>query len=315
MITLATLKNEFGLFMVNQAISSRLPDWIEWVLSDMLSSYEFWWNKEVGTFTTTSGTAIYFLNHRVSMKQVPALYDATNNRELREVSVESIYSADPTPTETGTPDKWAYLGQSHVQALNTAAGTVTVVSSSAADVSQKLMVRGLVSGAERYEELTLNGTSTVTSTLSFDINSVESVSLSAACAGVVTVARSVTIATIPPGYLRVECPKIRLQLVPGGTYTIVYPYYKKPVKPTQDNDIIDIPNEAFKALRYGIEEIGHMNNGDMDYSEASRKKYIEAKRELWIWSNRNLNKNETKDYRRTPPFDARIPQTITGNYP
>lgn len=314
MITLATLKNEFAEFLVNQTISSRMPDWIEWALTDMIAGEDYWWNREIGTLTTVSGTAFYFLNHRVNMKQVASMYDTTNLREVKECDLEDIYKRISDLSTVGTPQNWAFVNQAEVQALNTSAGTVSVVSSSTADVSQKAVVRGLVNGIERYEQLTLNGTSSATSMLSFDANSVESVVLSSSCAGYVTAScGSVTLATIPPSYLRVQCPKIRLYLVPGGTYSITYLYQKKPVKPILDNDIIDIPDDALKCLRYGIEEIGWMNNGDLDYSEIARKKKDEAKAELKKWSDRTLGQNPTKGAKYAGPFGAIIPQTITGS--
>ena len=313
MITLLTLKNECAQFFVNQTIASRIPDWVEWVLSDILGEYDYWWNKKEFSFSTTSGTAKYYLNHRVNMKQISGMYDTTNNGTIAEVSLESIYNGDPTPTETGTPTRWAFVGQAEVQAVTSAAATVSVVSGSTSDSGMTLLVRGKVSGVERYEEITLNGTTSATGTLSWDSGEIESVVLSAQCVGVVTVtAGSTTIAAIPPGYLRVQCPVIRLWNVPGGTYSITYLGYQRPVKPVKNSDIIDIPNEAFKALRYGIEEIAHMNNGDIDFSQAAAGKFKAAKMELYNWSTRSLGMNERKDYVPSASFGYRFPRTISA---
>ena len=312
MITLSTIKSELKLFHVNQTIGSRVNDWVYWVLCDIVASNDYWWNKKTATLTTVSGAAEYFLNHRVNMKQLKRFYDTTNNNVIDEVPLEDIYSYDPTPTETGTPTKWAFINQAEVQAVASSAATVSVVSGSTADLSQKVVIRGLVSGIERIEELTLNGTTAVAGTLTWAAGEIESCVLSATCTGTITVTSSATtIVAIPPGYLRIQCPKIRFQLVPNGTYSLTYIFYQTPVRPSSDNDIIDLPDEAFKALRYGLEEIGHYNNGDIDFSSAASRKYAEAKRELAIWSQRNLNQNEVKDYATAAPTGYRWPPTIT----
>lgn len=312
MITLGTLKNEFASFLVNQTIATRMSDWVYWVLMDIVSSNEYWWNKKVGTFSTTSGTAQYFLNHRVNMRQLKAMFDTTNNSEIKERSLEWIYTADPTPTETGTPKHWAYVNQANVQAVATTGAIVSVASSSASDTNISVRVSGKVSGIERTETITTNGTNSVSGTLVWDAGEISSIVLASVCAGVLTAtSNSTTIVSIPPGYLRVQCPLIRLYLVPGGTYSISYIFYQRALKPVSDSDIIEIPDEAHKALRYGLEEIGHFNNGDIDFSIEANKKYEFAKKELWKWSNRNLNTNEIKDYTPTIPVAFRLPETIS----
>jgi len=311
MITLSTFKTEFANFMVNQTISSRLSDWIYWVLIDIVSTNEYWWNKKTATFTTVSGTAQYYLSHRVNMKQIKGMFDTTNNGEITERSLEYIYTTDPTPTETGTSKHWAYVGQAEVQGVAAAAAIVKVISTSALDVNIAVRVSGKVNGIERTESITLNGLTSVDGVLVWDAGEISSITVASICAGAVTATSSgTTIVSIPPGYLRVQCPLIRLFLVPGGAYSITYLFYQRALKPVNDSDIIEIPDEAFKALRFGIEEIGHLNNGDIDFSIQANKKYEIAKNDLWKWSNRNLNRNEIKDYRPSPPVSFRLPDTI-----
>lgn len=317
MITLGLLKTEFTSLLVNQTISTRIADWAHWTVADILSSYDFWWNKKKGSFSTTSGTAEYFLNHRVQGKQISWMGDESNQgREIVEVPLEHIYKYDSTPTDTGDPEVWAYVEQAEVQASN-ASGTSTAVSSSASDSGITVVIWGQVSSVDRYETISLNGTTTATpsSALTWTADSVRSVSLSQACVGVVTVTvGGTTVATIPPGLQRVQCPRIRLWRVPGSTLALPYIFYQKPMKAINDGDIIDIPDMGFEALRLGIEYIGHKNNGDIDFARAVKQEYKEAKAELFSRSNRELNQIKKKNFNQSPPgVPFILPRTISGS--
>jgi hypothetical protein len=285
------------------------------VLIDIIAENDYPWNKKTTTFTTTSSVPEYILNHRVSGKQIYKIFDETNNREVCEKDLIDFYQEDPTPTETGTPYKWAFVCQSEVQNITTAAGVVSVSSSSASDTNITLIVRGKVSGVERIESLTLNGTSTVTGTLSFDADGIESVCLGSYPVGIVTVLQGAqTLSVLPPGYLRIQAPRIRLSYVPGGTYTLRYFYFQKAQRPSSPYDIIDIPDEGFRCLRKGIEAIAHMNNGDIDFAATAERDYEALKKKFYIWSVRNLNKKEVKGYVSSQQgFLARMPDSIVGN--
>lgn len=315
MLTYLSLKNEYANVLVNLNIATRLNDWIYWVLVDILSEYDYHWNQKSDTITTASGTAEYFLNMRCGTI-LDEMFDETNNNIIYKTDLMKMYREEPTPTETGTPNKWAYVREDEVQGVTTAASVVTLSSSSAADTSIVVVVRGRVSGVDRYEEVTLNGTNSVATTLSFDAGTIESIVLSGAAVGIVTATATsgtITLAQIPVGYLRVQCPRIRFWYVPGSALTIRYFYQQKAVRPYRDNDIIDIPDVAFKALRYGIEEIGHINNGDQDYAQAAQGKYAKAKHDLFLWSTRYLKTDEIKDYRPNAAFGFRLPDVITGS--
>lgn len=307
MITLGQLKTEFTSILTSRKVNARLANWVHWVHTDIINSYDFWWNKKQGSLTTVASTAEYCLSTRVNGKQVSWMGNsASRNKEITEVPLEEIYRLDSTPTETGDPIYWAYVGESEVQAVTTVAATVNVVSTSASDSSINVFVQGLVSSAERYEEIALTGTSTATGTLTFDIDGVASVSLASVCVGSVTVKHgTVTIAVIPPGQLRVTCPRIRLWRVPGSTVlTLPYIYYKNALKPVKDSEIIDLPDSAMKCLRRGISVIGHEDNGDQDFMQLNDSLYEKEKRDLYSMSTRQLNVVHKKNFHRRPSGDV-----------
>jgi hypothetical protein len=316
MITLGLLKSEMREFLVNEAISSRISDWAFWVTADILSRHDFWWNKKKSSLTTVASTAEYILSPRVNGKQISYMgNEAQRGFEITERDLEDFYRFDSTPTETGEPRHWAYVDQSEVLAITTAASTVTVVSSSASDLSVNVVVRGKVGGVDLVEEIALNGTTSATGTLSFDADGFESVSLSDVCAGYITVtANSQTISQIPPGLQRIQAPRIRLWRVPSSALTLPYIYYQNAIKATKDGDIINLPNSAMKALRRGITVIGHENNGDIDLALSLDKQYNEFIAELYSTSTRELNKVYKKNFNcKDSEVVGILPRLIVGS--
>lgn len=317
MMTVGDLKTFFSSGTVNQALrssgSATMGQVIQMVVSDMVGKADFWWNQAQDTFDTVSGTAQYFLSNRVFLDKIWGMVDEDNDLPLTKVDLSRIYSYDPTPTETGNQNVWAYVDEASCQAVPTAAGVMTVSSSSVSDTSINFVLKGKVSGIERYETGTLNGTTTVTGALSWDSGEPVAINLNSKAAGLVTFTRGVTMAEIPPGHLRVLRPRIRLgQLVPGTTGdTIRYFFYKRALPLVSDADLVDLPDIAFRALRYGIEEIVFFLVGKTSASEAAFKKYEMAMNELINVSDRDIAGNELKMLQKNIPFAYRLPETIT----
>jgi len=316
MITLGLLKTELVQFMVNQTISERVPNWVYWVVNDILSSpYKFWWNKKKGSLTTTDGTAEYFLNHRVNNWDVLWMGDeARQGFEIKPTDLEKIYKFDSTPTDEGDPVVWAPVNLVSVQASNTAT-TASAVSSSTADLSVNVIIRGQVSNIERYESISLNGTTTATATspLTWTADSVYSVSLSAACTGAVTVTIGNVVAVIPPGLQRIQCPRIRLWRVPGDTLTLPYIYYQKAMKPVADGDIVDIPDFAMDTLLKGLFYWGHRNNGENQLAQSTWNEYLVSKDKLRSISQGQIAQDNKKEWAVSQgdvPYT--LPRTITA---
>lgn len=321
MQTLGQLKSFFSQAVVNQALLSgtQINDWVYWVATDIVTTAPFWWNRgRPRTFATVDGTAEYFLSSRVMLDNVWGMYDQTSDQPLHKRDIEWMYAQDPTPTDEGDPSYWAYVGHHEAQAIDATGGAVTAVSSNALDTDIDVVCRGPASSIEDYDILTLNGTTSVSGSksTSFDANAVVEINLESAAQGIVTVtggSGSTTLASIPPGETRVQCPLIRLFLVPGDANTIQYHFYKTQKRPVSDSEMIDLPEIAYKALHYGIEEIAHFYNGKQQASLNAFEKYREAKRELVSLSERDIAGNEIKDYKETGPFHLRLPETIDGS--
>lgn len=100
---------------------------------------------------------------------------------------------------------------------------VTVLSSSAGDVGQVVTVYALVGGVATAIQLVLNGTTPVNSVALVDVTSVFGATLSAACAGTVTVRQAgpTTLFTIAPAALSSGGARAQAMFVAGAALTFV----------------------------------------------------------------------------------------------
>jgi len=317
MITLSLLKSELPEFLVNDSLASRLPEWIYWVQRDLVNYYDWWWNKEKTSFTTVASQAEYILDHRVDGKKIKWMGNEDDRRDaMKEVNLENIYQTDSTPTDSGTPDWWAFVKQTEISKDNSIAAVLSVVSTSAAD-TMKVVVRGKVSGLEDSEEVDLTGVSSNPGSKVWDANSLESVTLASASAGTITATVSTdTIVELSPGMLRKQSPRIRLWRVPGSAIVIPYIFHKKPLKVTKEGDIIDIPDEAFRALIKGVLEWGYRNNGDVDFAQQMRAEYEDEKKKLRSRAEKEFDSDRRKLFGRPSTRLAfRLPRTLNGTAP
>lgn len=193
------------------------------------------------TFTTTSGTLKYSLHSE--FHKAFYFFNQTTKAYLIEMNPRQIGpSGVRWNTHTGPASRFQIRGVSPVASQPTAAGVITVVSSSAADTTQVVRVEGTDSaGTYRiFEEFTLTGTSTVTGSKTFS-DPILSVSLSAECAGNITVARSNTLVVLSPGEISRSYPQMYLLNNPTTQSTIEYLFYRQPRKLEDDSDVPDIP--------------------------------------------------------------------------
>lgn len=165
------------------------------------------------TLTTTSGTAAYGMP--LLVKRVLNIEDTTNSTQIFDISAREFDLSYPGSTTTGNPWKVFPIGVRGVQTHNTSASTLTLVSSSSADDGTVYVrVTGLVSNVLTTELVTLDGTTSVQTTNTYDASGVErlvrSTDTGVEVTGKITVtAGAVTMAAIPiwwasPSYLWYE---------------------------------------------------------------------------------------------------------------
>ena len=192
------------------------------------------------TFNTVSGTQRYVLPDDFG-KEISCT-DTTTDTELSKMTLEKLYEVYADISSSGTVERYAIV-EDCVQAQPSAASKLAIVSSSVSDTTQTLFIRGIVSGAETYESVTLTGDTPVNSANSY--TRIKGISKSAATAGYVTItsnSAAVTNALIPMETLETNYKIAVLHYVPATILTVAMPYIIKPMPLSQDYDypIIDI---------------------------------------------------------------------------
>lgn len=206
------------------------------------------WNAKQWTFkqrkTTlalTSSTSEYNLGKDIGEPYI--VLSSLSPYLIRATAEEDFDTRVPNPTATGNPDRYMLFEYAGVEVQPTAASALSITSTSASDTTQSVLVRGVVSGQEDYEQVTLNGTTPVSTTKQF--SSIRSVTKSAETAGRVTVqsdSGTVTNLTMGPLEKTIRLKKVRFYPTPSNSGTITIKHFKVPFVPTQALDDSEIPS-------------------------------------------------------------------------
>jgi len=221
-------------------------------LKRLFTKFDIQSNRERAELTTTAATHTYILDRRVlralNFRETdsPAKLDYMNRQNF-----EEDYP-DPAVTETGVPSIYVPMRKVRVSAQPTAASVISVVSDSGLDVlTYFVVVKGLVSGVEVTERLTLTGAVAVNTTATFDF--LFSITKDATNGNITATSNvgAVTNIVLQPGETFLEHWEVRLHQIPDDTYTVPYSFQCIPWTLSNDEDPIHLPDvysEAFLAL-------------------------------------------------------------------
>jgi len=233
-----------------------------------------------------------------------------------EAHERDILNIDPDLSDTGSPDVYSIVGYAEVQAQFDGASTIKVVSSSASDITQTVRIRGLVSGIETTEAITLVGTTPATSTNTYDANQDLLVRLSDACVGNVTVTDtedSGTLAVIPVGWLRRPMMKIAFYPVPSATDTMKVLIYRNPYYLTDDEDTPDLPSGWENLVLTGALIEAHRYAYEFDVADKMEASFARDVNQLTKQQgdSRNTNRNIRLESKWAfPRTRGKMPDTI-----
>lgn len=203
------------------------------------------WNAINPDFTLSivAGTASYALPR--DFKSAVYVADNTSNTGYQEVRFDA-YSDSPASMSAQTAPYSYTIYESPVLVQPTAASVVTIASSSTADISQSVTIRGQVNSAEEVETLTLNGTSPVTGSKSFTL--IKAISKDETTGAVTVTCNAQTVAIIDPELKACRFKRIRFFGVPTYDTTVSIPYHIQPLPMVNAGDIpvIDI-DDALEA--------------------------------------------------------------------
>jgi len=240
-LNLGEIKDETRDRVKRQSLAaSRITQWANIAQDRIFRAMDLDSAEVTRTFTTVSGNRAYYIE--CAHNKIKSLVNETHQNYLSETTEQEIDRLDPAHSYTGTPATYAVTGVYEVTSQPSSAGTVSIVSSSASDTSQTARVRGKLSGVDVSENLTLNGTTTVTSTQTFD--EVHSVRLSTVAAGIITAtenAGSTTLVQIPVNKLFMQYQQITLYPEPSAADTMRITTIRGPRQMVEDDDIPDLP--------------------------------------------------------------------------
>ncbi len=193
------------------------------------------------SFSTVVGTNSYVLPDDFG-KEV-SCYDSTNDIYLSKMDLTEMFRLNGSTYEDAGAIGSYLIKEDTVKEQPTSASVLAISSSSASDTTQSILIRGISSGVETYETVTLTGVTPVNTTNSY--TRVKAISKSAATVGSVTItsnSAAVTLALIPKETLETRYKIIKFDKTPSAVVTIKIPYIIKPLPLSQDYDypIIDI---------------------------------------------------------------------------
>lgn len=165
-------------------------------------------------------------------------YDSTNLRYIPFIAMEELAEKYPDSLASqGTVDRYSIF-KDCVRKQPTSASVITFVSSSTADTSQSIRIKGTdANDVEVEETIALNGTTNAASTLSY--KTIRMITKSASTTGRVTAtsnAAAVTVAVLAPADMDYKVRKLRTHYIPGNAVTLKLPYQIKPYPLSSDYD-------------------------------------------------------------------------------
>lgn len=199
------------------------------------------------SFDTVADTYFYYLDSRI-LYGMDFKSDADSDVQLDIWNEERFNRENPVPdtSDTGEPTTIVPLQKIWVSAQPTSASAIAFVSSSSADTGV-VRVRGIVSGVEVVESVTLTGVTAANTTNSF--TSLISITKDATTGTITATSNSAAVTNISllPSETDKEQWKVRLHKVPDDAYTVTYSFYRKPWVFSENEDLIPF-EESFEDI-------------------------------------------------------------------
>lgn len=245
----------------NTQIGTYVNDFINLTLQEINSpgwafrneNHHLWsFLKRKTTFTTTSGTSDYVMERDVD--KIGIMRQTSTPAKINAITDELFFKYNPNPTSQGNPLVYREWESSGLSTRLTSADTINMSSSSANDGSSfTVTVLGYVSGRLTSEVFTLNGTSSVTGSVTFDAREIF-ISKSGNTTGNITVVKntgSTTLLVIGKEEVSPRFKVVSLYPIPSSTLTIYLEYYKAIRELVNDSDAPEFHQKYHYVVRLG----------------------------------------------------------------
>jgi hypothetical protein len=241
--------------------------------------YHVWtFRRDKQTFSTVVDQESYNLDEEVD--EIALLRQTSTPLKLLQVPDEIFYELNPSPEDdgSGTPRYYRLWEETGFSTNLAAADTVYVSSSSASDSSTfTVRIVGRNSSGEVVgETLTLNGTSSVTSTTTWAANGLMQISKSGQTTGTITCYRTTgatVLSELAPEESAPRFKRISLYPIPSAVVTMYLEYYKRIRLLVHDTDVPMIDSKWNWLLIEGTLAKVWQYKQNAAYSELSYRRY------------------------------------------
>ena len=272
----------------------KIKDWCRTRYDRILRSFPWDELNRSYNLSVTASTRDYAL--RYDLEQIIKMWDTTHGYEITAYDIRDHIRFNAINLEvsgnvqTGNPDQYIDIGSKSCSALLSTADQVQVLSTSASDVTPKVIrITGEVSGMLVSESIVLTGTVAATSTNTFDSGAELTISAGTSdgtlsdLAGVVTVREQDTtsnvLAKLSPNERAPYYKWIRLSVMPATALTAQIWYKRRWLPLTNDNDVPLIP--CANEIVEGVTADGLWEDGQENAAQAQESKFVKSVTELW----------------------------------
>jgi len=227
-----------------------------WCFSPRREKSHFWsWLKHKTSFNTVASTAEYVLERDI--RHIALVRQEETPIKLTRMTDEDFYEIEPEPDSSGNPEIYRVWEVSGVKTKLSTADTIDVVSSSTSDANDDdltVTVYGYVNNILQSESYTLNGTTTVSGSTTFDARDVF-VSKSKDTAGTITLTEnsgSTTLTTMGKEERNPIHKVLSLYPIPSSAITVYVEYYGHMRELTNDGDVPMFDSNWHYIVRLGV---------------------------------------------------------------
>src|SRR3990167_8550708 len=298
MRTLAEIRSNINDTTRETQINSLIDEYINLTLTEIndpawafetvaaMRGYNHNWsfNRRKATFATVASTEFYQLPR--DLDRISLIRQTTSPTKIAYVPDEIFYEFIPNPTATGTPRFYRIWEEEGVSTRLSTDDTIEVVSSSTSDGSSfTVTVVGYDNnGLIRSEVFTLNGTTVVAGTVTFDAGRPLRVSKSGKTTGTITVREATadtTLVLLAPEDRSPRFKVIGLYPIPSSAITISLEYFTRVRRLVNNADVPDIDEKWIWVVRLGaLAKVYQYQNKSADFLLAQQQLYASGVRSM-----------------------------------
>jgi hypothetical protein len=245
-------------------IESLIKEWVNLSLMELndpgwafeqigIRGYAHNWssNRRKHSFPTVASTETYQLPR--DLDKISLVRQTDSPAKIAYIPDEVFYRYIPDPTATGNPLYYRLWEEEGVSVRLSVDDKIKIVSS-VADTAKVSIVGYSVEGFLQSEELTLNGATLVSGTLTYDAGRVLKVSKSAKTSGKVTVSEftaGTTLVVLGPEERTARFKMMGLYPIPSSVITVYLEYFTRFRRLVNDTDVPDIDEKWIYVIRLG----------------------------------------------------------------